>query len=73
MNAVSIGSWNINGVWTNIENTYVQDLLMKYDVIGLSEAKTNKRVSLPDYVCYRNTRRRDRHRGGVIVFVHKFV
>ena len=44
---------------------------MKYDVIGLNEVKTNERVSLPGYVCYRNTGRIDGHKDGTVVLVKR--
>ena len=69
-NAVSRVSLIIIGVRTKLENTHAHDLLMKYDMIGLSEVKTNELVSLPCYACYKNIGPRDGHRG-VIVFVSR--
>ena len=48
-------------------------LLRNYDVIGLNEVKTDERVTLPGYVCYRKSKSTDGHRGGTVVFVKRFL
>ena len=42
-------------------------------MIGLNEVKTTECVSLPGYVCYRNTGRTDGHRGGTVVLVKRWL
>lgn len=35
-----------------LENDEVQELLLKYDAVGLNEVKTKQRVSCPRFVSY---------------------
>ena len=61
-------SWNINGLAMKTENGKVQELLLKFDVIGLNEIKTNERVSVPGFVTYKSGECDD-NRGGTAVLV----
>ena len=42
-----IPSWNVHGVKAKLEKCYVQDLLLKFDIIGLYEVKTELSVNFP--------------------------
>lgn len=56
---------------TKLEKSNVQSLLMNYDIVGLNEVKTNERISLPGYVCYKGGVRTDGHRGGTVILVKR--
>lgn len=48
----------------------VQELLFKYDVVGLNEIKTRERVSVPGFVTYKSDEC-DHNRGGTAVLVKR--
>lgn len=53
-----------------VENERVQELLLKFDVVGLNEIKTSERVSVPGFVTYRSDEC-DHNRGGTAVLVKR--
>ena len=63
-------SWNINGIAMKMERGGVQELLLKLDVVGLNEIKTNERVSVSGFVTYRSDEC-DHNRGGTVVLVKR--
>ena len=66
---VKILAWNINGLKTKFETENVQQLLLKYDIFGISELKSNWSASFPGYISYRSAMVGGR--GGVAVFVRR--
>ena len=46
-------AWNINAVKTKLEKSLVRTLLLDYDIISLSETKTQLHVNLPGFVTFR--------------------
>lgn len=66
-------SWNINGVKTKLEKKHVEDLLRRYDIIGLYEIKTPLLVSFPGYVTFTSVNKQAAHRGGTAVLVKNYL
>lgn len=48
------------------EKEKVQELLLKFDVVGLNEIKTSERISVPGFVAYISDEC-DYNRGGTVV------
>ena len=68
-NHIQIASWNVNGIRTKLEKSYVSNTLFGCDVICLYEIKTPLPVSFPGYVSYVSRDQRNPHRGGTCVLV----
>lgn len=64
-------SWNINGVHTKLEKSNVISFLCDYDVICITEVKTQLEVYFQGYVAYRSVSNANAHRGGTVVFVRR--
>lgn len=62
-------SWNINGIKDKIELQNVFCLLHKFDIIWISEIKTNLQIHLPGFYSYRNVSTRYSNHGGIILFI----
>lgn len=69
VNEIRVVAWNINGVKTKLEKPVVEALLLQYDIISLSETKTDLRISLPGFIAYRCSTSVSSHRGGTVVMV----
>ena len=65
-------AWNINAVKTKLEKSLVRTLLFDYDIISLSETKTQLNVNLPGFVTFRRVNSVSSHRGGVVVMVKNY-
>ena len=66
---INIASWNVNGARTKLEKPLVQKFLYQFDLIGLSEIKTDLPVSLPGYVSYKSTVSGGTHKGGTALLI----
>ena len=66
---IKVISWNINRVCTKLEKENVYRMLSEYDIIALSEVKTNLPVRLPGFVTYRGKTVGTSDRGGIVVLI----
>ncbi len=73
MYKIRILSWNINKVCTKFEKVHVQQLLLEYDVISITEVKTSLPVSLPGYVTFRSKVVGSADRGGTVVCIKNWL
>lgn len=66
---MKIISWNVNKVCTKLEKQNVFSMLSEYDIIALSEVKTQLPIHLPGYITYRGKTVGIPSRGGIVVLV----
>ena len=62
-------SWNINSVRTKLEKVKVDEMLRGYDIVSLSEVKTDLPIHLPGYVPYRGKTVGVAERGGIVLLI----
>ena len=65
---LSVTYWDISSIGNKLENGKILKLFSKYDIIFLSELKTNLTVHLPGFESYRNSKRYSYH-GGICVII----
>ena len=70
---IKVLAWNINAVRTKLEKPVVESLLVQYDIVTLSETKTDLSISLPGFVTLRRVSSVSGHRGGTVVMVKNYL
>ena len=72
--SLSLFAWNINGKVSKLENCDVYRALSQYDIVILSELKTDYKIDVPGYVAVRSSVvKGEGARGGVLVLFKNFL
>ncbi len=70
---IKILSWNLNGVCTKLEKSYVRQLLYEYDIISIDEVKTPLPVMLSGCKSYKSGVVGSGARGGTVILVKNWM
>lgn len=66
-------SWNINGVSDKLNNNYVFNLVSHYDILFISEIKTNFSIHVPGFKSFINFDSENPNRGGIALFIKNYL